>query len=78
VKRYEFVKALLSEGQGKDIKEGGHQIEYDDEDAEIHRLFESELRLSGVSCGMRSKVKWCSGSIGTDSGHMVSHQVHAS
>ncbi len=33
-------------------KEGGHQIEYEDEAPEIRRLFEEELRKNGVECQM--------------------------
>ncbi len=60
VKKYHFLSALGSEGNDKDLKEGGDQIEYEDENHEIHQLFESELRQSGARCRMKSKVNWCS------------------
>jgi hypothetical protein len=40
----------------KDFKEGGDQIEYEDEDPMIREMFEKELAKRGVSCQM-PKVK---------------------
>ena len=37
---------------GEDVKKGGAQIEYQDQDAEIHRIFEDECRKSGAEVGM--------------------------
>lgn len=42
-------------------KEGGTQIEYEDEDRHIHELFESELAGHGARCLMGSFVPWCQG-----------------
>jgi len=36
------------EGVGTDVKEGGNQIEYEDQDPEIHKLFARECAKSGV------------------------------
>jgi len=45
-------------------KEGGHQVEYEDEDPEIHRIFEEELRKRGLTCKMKNMVPWCTGEPG--------------
>jgi quercetin dioxygenase-like cupin family protein len=62
-RRYKMSEAF-SQGEGKtdvDVKQGGAQIEYEDEDRDIHELFESELRRNGATCRMKSMVAWCSG-----------------
>jgi oxalate decarboxylase/phosphoglucose isomerase-like protein (cupin superfamily)/mannose-6-phosphate isomerase-like protein (cupin superfamily) len=41
------------------VKEGGTQIEYEDEDRKIHQIFESYLRNAGATCRMGSMVPWC-------------------
>ena len=46
------------------IKEGGMQIEYEDEDREIHRIFESELAKHGAPCRMKAFVPYCTGEVG--------------
>jgi quercetin dioxygenase-like cupin family protein len=43
-------------------KEGGWQIEYEDEDPTIHAMFESELARHGAACRMKALVPWCTGS----------------
>ena len=45
-------------------KEGGIQTEYEDEDPEIHRIFEAELAKRGVECRMQSLVRGCTGMAG--------------
>jgi quercetin dioxygenase-like cupin family protein len=45
-------------------KDGGMQIEYEDEDPEVHRIFEEELAKHGVTCRMKSLVPWCTGEVG--------------
>lgn len=42
-------------------KEGGIQTEYEDEDPEIHKIFEEELKKRGIQCRMKNLVKWCTG-----------------
>jgi hypothetical protein len=42
-------------------REGGTQVEYEDEDPRIHRMFEEELALHGASCKMRALVSRCTG-----------------
>lgn len=43
-------------------KEGGWQVEYEDEDPSIHAMFEAELARHGAPCRMASLVPWCTGS----------------
>lgn len=43
------------------VKDGGAQIEYADEDPEVHRLFEAELKRAGATCHMKEMVPWCTG-----------------
>ncbi|MEE8516742.1 MAG: hypothetical protein V3T02_08910, partial [Alphaproteobacteria bacterium] len=55
-KRYPViqVRRVGSEGQRSDvsIKQGGRQIEYEDQDPRVHRLYLEELRKTGVDSGM--------------------------
>lgn len=45
----------------KSVKLGGDQIEYEEEDAEIHRDFEAALEKQGVACIMGGKHPFCTG-----------------
>jgi quercetin dioxygenase-like cupin family protein len=47
-------------------KEGGRQVEYEDEDPEIHRIFEAELKKRGITCKMKNMVPWCTGEAGAE------------
>jgi len=58
--KYLISSTLFPREVMKDVKEGGQQIEYEDEDQEIHRMFEAELAKSKTSCRMKSMVSWCS------------------
>jgi mannose-6-phosphate isomerase-like protein (cupin superfamily) len=42
-----------------DVNQGGHQIEYQDEDPSIHRTFEAELLANGGACGMKGMISAC-------------------
>jgi mannose-6-phosphate isomerase-like protein (cupin superfamily) len=46
------------------IKQGGSQVEYDDENPDIHRLYEAELASHGATCRMKFFIPWCTGEIG--------------
>jgi quercetin dioxygenase-like cupin family protein len=63
-RRYDMGGIIESEEGGGDVsvKQGGMQIEYEDEDRRIHEIFEDELARSGAQCRMRSMVGWCTGS----------------
>jgi hypothetical protein len=37
-------------------KKGGYQVEYEDEDPEIHQIFEAELKKRGITCKMKNGV----------------------
>jgi mannose-6-phosphate isomerase-like protein (cupin superfamily) len=51
----------------RSIKEGGWQIEYEDEDREIHEIFEKELTTNGARCRMKAFIPWCTGEVGPTS-----------
>jgi mannose-6-phosphate isomerase-like protein (cupin superfamily) len=55
------------EGAARSLKEGGWQIEYEDEDREIHKIFEKELAANGAACKMKAFVPWCTGEVGPTS-----------
>jgi mannose-6-phosphate isomerase-like protein (cupin superfamily) len=51
--RYKYpINFNDGEGPGVSLKEGGGQIEYEDEDPEIHREFEAALTNAGAQCTM--------------------------
>ncbi len=47
-------------------KAGGYQVEYDDENREVHRIFEEELAKRGITCRMKNMVPWCTGEAGAE------------
>ena len=49
------IRAMVS------IKEGGIQLEYEDESPRVHRIFEEELAKHGQECRMRNLVADCTG-----------------
>lgn len=55
------------EGADRSLKEGGWQVEYEDEDREIHEIFEKELVASNTTCKMKAFVPWCTGEVGPTS-----------
>jgi mannose-6-phosphate isomerase-like protein (cupin superfamily) len=55
------------ENADRSLKEGGWQIEYEDEDREIHQIFEKELVAHGAPCKMKAFVPWCTGEVGPTS-----------
>ena len=48
------------------IKEGGIQLEYEDEDRRVHEIFEKELAAHGQQCRMKNLVPWCTGVAGPE------------
>ena len=48
-------------GSDVSLKEGGWQIEYEDEDRRVHEVFEAELARHGVACRMKAFIPWCHG-----------------
>ena len=64
--RYDMGAAFSSDegdtgrsGADVSVKEGGWQIEYEDEDRAIHTEFEAELARAGAPCRMQSEIPWC-------------------
>ena len=55
------------ENADKSLKEGGWQIEYEDEEREIHKIFEDELKKNGATCKMKAFIPWCTGEVGPTS-----------
>jgi len=57
------IDAFSSDSMKADVsvKQGGLQIEYDDEDQKIHHIFEDHLSTSGAACRMKSMIPWCTG-----------------
>ena len=51
----------------KSVKEGGWQIEYEDEDRKNHELFEADLAAHGAPCRMKAFIPWCTGDVGPTS-----------
>ncbi|MEE8517785.1 MAG: hypothetical protein V3S98_01510, partial [Dehalococcoidia bacterium] len=49
------------------IKDGGIQVEYEDEDREIHEIFEKELAAKGVECNMKAFIPYGTGVAGVTS-----------
>jgi quercetin dioxygenase-like cupin family protein len=56
----------ISRGEGGDVsvKDGGWQIEYEDEDPSVHRLFEAEVASHGGACRMKALLPNCTGTGG--------------
>ena len=44
-------------------REGGGQVEYPDENPEIHHLFEEELAEHGVTCRMEELSPFCTSAV---------------
>ena len=51
-------------GADVSLKDGGRQIEYEDEAREIHELFEAELAKRGAVCRMKAFIPYCTGEVG--------------
>ena len=54
------IRAMVS------IKEGGIQLEYEDEDPRVHRIFEEELAKRGQECRMKNLIAECTGVAGPE------------
>jgi hypothetical protein len=56
-------------GGGADvsIKQGGWQVEYEDENPKVHEIFEDELAKNGATCRMKAFVPYCKGEVGPTS-----------
>ena len=56
-KKFKGLEKLLR--RRWDVKKGGSQIEYEDEDPKIHREFEAGLAKAGARCAMGSLHPRC-------------------
>jgi quercetin dioxygenase-like cupin family protein len=54
-------------GSYTSIKEGGWQIEYEDEEREIHEIFEKDLKAHAAPCRMKAFIPYCTGETGPTS-----------
>jgi mannose-6-phosphate isomerase-like protein (cupin superfamily) len=59
--RYDLGGAIRMDTGGADVsvKQGGAQIEYEDEDHRVHQIFEEEMAKAGAECRMKSMIDWC-------------------
>lgn len=58
--RFRFMRLTDGEGQTyRSVKEGGGQIEYEDEDRQIHREFEAAVMKAGATCQMGDFHPFC-------------------
>jgi len=64
-RRYSQNEQLQSGADNADVslKDGGNQLEYEDEDRDIHATFEAELRANGGECRMQGLIPWCTSSL---------------
>jgi len=65
--RWEANKSTVIRQGEVSGKKGGYQLEYEDEDPEIHQIFEAELKKRGITCRMKNMVPWCTGEAGAES-----------
>jgi mannose-6-phosphate isomerase-like protein (cupin superfamily) len=56
-----FIAPNQRQSADVSIKDGGIQVEYTDEDVEIHEIFEAELAKSGARCNMKAFIPYCTG-----------------
>ena len=56
--RYPFVK-MVEGSRRQSVKEGGTQLEYEDEDPKIHEEFEATLSSAGATCKMGKVHPFC-------------------
>ncbi len=59
-----FMAPNWSMGGDVSLKDGGIQVEYEDEDRGIHEIFEAELAKKGVQCNMKAFIPYCTGTVG--------------
>jgi mannose-6-phosphate isomerase-like protein (cupin superfamily) len=59
-----FVAPNQRQSADVSLKDGGIQVEYTDEDHEIHEIFEAELAKSGAQCNMKAFIPYCTGVTG--------------
>jgi len=65
--RWQASESTVLRGGEISGKEGGRQVEYEDEARDIHEIFEAELKKHGITCKMKKMVPWCTGEAGAES-----------
>src|SRR5262245_9153442 len=65
--RWQASESTVLRGGEISGKEGGRQVEYEDEARDIHEIFEAELKKRGITCKMKKMVPWCTGEAGAES-----------
>jgi quercetin dioxygenase-like cupin family protein len=65
--RWQASESTVLRGGEVSGKEGGRQVEYEDEARDIHEIFEAELKKHGITCKMKKMVPWCTGEAGAES-----------
>ena len=65
--RWQASESTVLRGGEISGKEGGRQVEYEDEARDIHEIFEAELKKHGIACKMKKMVPWCNGEAGAES-----------
>ena len=63
---FKYGSTTRAEWRGADVsvKDGGMQLEYEDEDPEVHHIFEEELAVHGATCRMKALSPFCQGEVG--------------
>jgi hypothetical protein len=51
----------IYQGIDKDVKKGGNQIEYEDQDPRIHAMYVEELARTGIAPRMESFLRKAAG-----------------
>ena len=74
--RWQASESTVLRGGEVSAKAGGHQTEYEDENPEIHRIFEEELKKRGLVCHMKNMVPWCEGEAGAEAAHAHFEDEH--
>jgi len=59
-----FMAPNWTMGGDVSLKDGGIQMEYEDEAREIHEIYEAELAKKGVQCNMKAFIPYCTGVAG--------------
>ena len=61
-----FIAPNTPVGGDVSLKKGGIQVEYEDEDPRVHRIFEEELAKRGQECRMKNLIAECTGVAGPE------------
>lgn len=65
-RRYFIAEEFTGDRVDQSVKEGGWQIEFEDEDPNVHRTFEAELARHGAKCHMNGMSPRCTSDLGPE------------